>query len=281
MGGVFPVTVGILVDLFPSHQRGKLSSLIDATYFAGVVALGWAVAAVTDMDWQLLFWPIGAVFCALAASVGLITLPRHATDRPDRPASALALFAKPLRRKTIGLLAMISVNASSHQAFVGWITVYLVEIERVSIEAVAATLSAQALGSIIGCFAWGWTVDRHGRRAGGRGLMAAGLFALLFVILPGPVLTKQAAAFGFGFAFASVATIGPWLAELYPSELRAPATAIFQWGRCVSLFAPPVTGLVALHIGLPGVMALAGGGFLLAGLIWRSLPETHVRRSAE
>lgn len=281
MGGVFPVTVGILVDLFRTNQRGKLASLVDATYFSAVMALGWAAAGVADLDWQLLFWPVGATFCALGVGARLIALPPHAADRPDRPARAIALFSKPLRRRTLVLLAMISVNACAHQAFVGWLTVYLIEIDGVSREAVAATLSAQAVGSISGCFAWGWTIDRYGRRAGGRGLMAAGLFALAFVALPGPLIAKQAAAFGFGFAFASVATLGPWLAELYPPGLRAPATAIFQWGRCVSLLVPPATGLIAVQIGLPAVMALAGGGFVVAGIIWRSLPETHVRRSTK
>lgn len=275
MGAVFPLTVGIVVDLFPAGQRGRLASLVDATYFSAVIALGWAAARWAEAEWQLLFWPVGALLVTLGLAALGLALPAHPQDRPESAPRARDLFAPALRRRTIALTAMISVNACGHQAFVGWLTVYLVEIDRVSTQAVAATLTAQYAGSIAGCFAWGVVVDRFGRRAGGRGLIAAGLFAALFVFIPGPLWAKQAAAFGFGFAFAAVASIGPWLAELYPSGLRPPATSIFQWGRCLSLFAPPVTGALAGAIGLPAVMALASSAFVLSGLIWRQLPETH------
>jgi MFS family permease len=118
-------------------------------------------------------------------------------------------------------------------------------------------------------------VDKAGRRAGAFGLLAAGVFTSLFVLAPGPLLLKQAAVFGFGFGFAAVATIGPWLAELYPPGLREPATSIFQWGRTVSLAAPPLTGVLAEAIGLSAVMGLAAAAFVASGLIWRALPETH------
>ena len=170
---------------------------------------------------------------------------------------------------------MIGTNACGHQAFIGWLTLYLREVDRVSQSAVAMTLSAQYLGSIIGCFAWGFVVDHWGRRAGSIWLLAAGLFAAVFVLLPGPLLAKQAAAFGFGLSFAAVAAIGPWLAELYPAALRAPATSIFQWGRFISLIAPPATGFAAASLGLPVVMGLAAVAFIVSGMIWRALPETH------
>lgn len=275
MGAVFPVTVGIIVDLFPAGQRGRLASLVDATYFAAVVALGWAAAAWSEVDWRLLFWPAGALLAALGLGARLLTLPSHPQNRPVDAPRVRDLFSAALRRRTLALTAMVSVNACGHQAFVGWLTVYLVEVDRVSPQAVAATITAQYCGSIVGCFAWGYVIDRVGRRAGGRGLIAAGAFAALFVVVGDPLWAKQAAAFGFGFAFAAVVSIGPWLAELYPAHLRAPATSIFQWGRCLSLVAPPLTGALASAIGLPAVMAAASLAFVASGLIWRRLPETH------
>jgi len=226
MGAVFPVTVGIVVDLFPAGQRGRLASLIDATYFSAVIALGWAAAALIPVDWQLLFWPVGALLGALGLGARFLALAPHPDDRARDAPRARDLFAPALRRRTLALTAMISVNACGHQAFVGWLTVYLSEVDRVSAAGVAATLTALYAGSICGCFAWGFVVDRFGRRAGGGGLIAAGAFSALFVLLPAPLWAKQAAVFGFGFAFATVATIGPWLAELYPARLRTPATSI-------------------------------------------------------
>jgi len=275
MGGVFPVTIGIVVDLFPAGQRGRLASLVDATYFGAVIALGWAAAAWVEVDWQLLFWPAGALMAAVGVGAFALAIPDHPDDRPRHAPRVRDLFAPTLRRRTLALTAMTGANACGHQAFIGWLTVYLREVDKVSHSAVAATLSAQYLGAVLGCFAWGYIVDRFGRRTGARGLLAAGLFTALFVLLPGPLWTKQLAAFGFGFAFAAVVTIGPWLAELYPSALRAPATSIFQWGRFISLIAPPVTGFIAGWFGLPVVMGLAAFAFVASGLIWRALPETH------
>lgn len=275
MGAVFPVTVGILVDLFPLGQRGRLASVIDATYFSAVIVLGWAAALWIEVDWRLLFWPAGLAMIVIGLGALKLSLSDHADDRPHRAPLARDLFAPELRRKTLALIALVSANACGHQAFVGWLTVYLVEVGGVSSEGVAATLSAQYTGSVIGCFAWGLVVDKAGRRAGALGLMAAGVFTALFVLAPGPLIVKQAAVFGFGFGFGAVATIGPWLAELYPPALREPATSIFQWGRAVSLAAPPVTGLFAEAIGLAAVMGLAAAAFLTSGLIWRALPETH------
>lgn len=275
MGAVFPVTVGIVVDLFPAGQRGRLASLVDATYFSAVIALGWTAAAFIPLDWRLLFWPAGVLLAVLGLGGQRLSLAAHPDDRSADAPRARDLFGPSLRRRTLALTAMISVNACGHQAFVGWLTVYLGEVDRVSAAGVAATLTALYAGSISGCFAWGWVVDRCGRRAGGVGLIASGLFCALFVLLPAPLWAKQAAVFGFGFAFAAVATIGPWLAELYPARLRAPATSIFQWGRCLSLVAPPLTGLLAGAIGLGAVMGFAAVAFVLSGVIWRMLPETH------
>ncbi len=273
MGAVFPVTIGIIADLFPAAQRGRLASLIDGTYFGAVVVLGWAAAAASGIDWQRLFWPVGLAFVFLGLGAHLLPIADHRADRPIAPPRLSGLFAPGLRRRTAVLATMIAINASAHQAFSGWITVYLVEVERVSQAAVAATLTAQYAGAVAGCAAWGVAVDRYGRRAGGFGLAAAALCCMLFVAAS-PLALKQMAAFGFGFAFAAVVTIGPWLAELYPAALRAPATSIFQWGRFASLVAPPASGALAVAIGLPSVMALAGVGLLMSAWIWRQLPET-------
>jgi MFS family permease len=280
MGAVFPVTVGLIVDLFPAGQRGRLASLVDATYFFAVIVLGWAAAALVEVDWHLLFWPVGTAMALTGLAAFALDLPSHPPDRPARVPRARDLFSPQLRRQTVALTGMISANACGHQMFIGWLTVYLVEVEKVSKAAVAATLTAQYLGSIAGCVAWGFAVDRFGRRMGGRGLIAAGLFAALFVTVPGPLWTKQVAVFGFGLSFAAVVTVGPWLAELYPAALRAPATAIFQWGRFVSLMAPPLTGWFAAVFGLRAVMGAAAFAFLASGLIWRRLPETHYKAAA-
>ena len=67
------------------------------------------------------------------------------------------------------------------------------------------------------------------------------------------------------------------MAELYPDHLRSTAMSIFNWGRLISMTAPLLTGAVAGAAGLTWAMSLSGACFLIAGCLWRSLPETLVR----
>ena len=94
MGAVFPVTVGILVDLFPPGQRGRLSSVIDATYFSAVIVLGWAAAIWIEIDWRLLFWPAGMLMIVIGLGALRLSLNDHADDRPQRAPLARDLFAR-------------------------------------------------------------------------------------------------------------------------------------------------------------------------------------------
>ncbi len=201
-------------------------------------------------------------------------MPEH---RSARPQGAAALFAPGLAPRTLGLVGMITLNASGHQIFSGWLTTYLTEVQGYGEAAIAATLTAKYGGSITGCFIWGWAADRFGRRAGRFGMLAAAFCVLLFLFLPGPLWMRQLGAFLFGCGFSTIVTLGPWLAELYPPHLRASATAIFQWGRCASLLAPLASGALAAQIGLTPVMALAAAAFAGAGLLWWILPETCAR----
>ncbi len=73
---------------------------------------------------------------------------------------------------------------------------------------------------------------------------------------------------------------GPWLAELYPPHLRSTASSIFNWGRLVSFFAPLITGAVAGRFGFRAAMLLGAVTFVVAALIWLSLPETLCRQPA-
>ena len=107
-------------------------------------------------------------------------------------------------------------------------------------------------------------------------LAAAGAAAAFLSFPPSLVLLGMAAAI-FGIAFAAIVSIGPWLAELYPPPLRTAATALFQWGRFVSLLAPLVTGGIAAQVGLGAAMGVSVGLFLIAALLWSRLPETLVR----
>lgn len=281
-GAVFPLTIGLIADLFERRYRGRLASLIDGTYFAAVVALGLVAGQVGIAGWRSLLW-LGGVPPLLFAAAAYRCIPEYVAHGVTVPAgtaraSITHLFGRAYRSRTLALSTMMGANACGSQAFSGWLTTYLYEVAHFSGYVVGAIVACQFFGSMTGCIGWGWMIDRFGRRVGAAGLLASGVTVAVFLLAPpSPVLLAMLAGV-FGLAFSAVVSLGPWLVELYPPELRTAATSMFQWGRFISLLAPVVTGSLAVHWGLPAAMGLSVAAFVLAAAIWWRLPETLVRR---
>lgn len=85
--------------------------------------------------------------------------------------------------------------------------------------------------------------------------------------------------FAYGFGLVCTGIWGPYFAELYPENLRATAASIFGWGRIVSLFGALISGAIADNFGLQIAMLTGSVVFVVATLIWWSLPETLSPRS--
>ena len=276
-GAVFPLTIGLIVELFDGRVRGRLASLIDGTFFFAVVVLGLVSGQAGISGWRTMLW-LGGIPPLLFALAAYRLIPEYARvaphDATGRRASVTSLFAAPYRLRTFALSAMMGANACGHQAFSGWLTTYLYEVAHLSGPEVGAIVASQFIGSATGCAAWGWAIDRYGRRAGALGLINAALAVSAFLLSPvSPVLLAMFAA-GFGVTFAAVVSIGPWLAELYPASLLTAATSMFQWGRFISLVVPPLTGALAASWGLPVAMGTAIAAFIVSSIIWSRMPET-------
>ena len=200
--------------------------------------------------------------------------------RPTRPTcwpsklSVLELFRPGVRRQTLLLVAMTGLNFFAYQAFSGWATTYLRDERGFSGADIGSAVGWQFLGAALGGFFWGWVGDRFGRRFAALGFVLAAVLVLVYLFAPLTVTTLEIVAFCYGLVLSSSVVWGPWLAELYPSHLRSTAASIFNWGRIISFIAPIVTAWLAHSVGLQGVMAIATPCFLVAALIWFSLPET-------
>lgn len=277
-GAVFPLTMGLIAELFASRVRGRLASLIDGTFFVAVVALGLASGQVGlgGWKWMLILGGIPPIIFALAAYRLIPEYTTHAAHEivPRVRASVSELFTATYRRRTFALSVMMGANACGHQAFSGWLTTYLYEVAQFSGPHVGAVVACQFIGSATGCIGWGLAVDRYGRRAGSVGLLTAGVAVAAFLMSPTSPVILGAMAAMFGLAFAAVVSIGPWLAELYPPAMRTAATSMFQWGRFISLIIPPLTGSLAAHWGLSAAMGIAVIALSISATIWSRLPET-------
>jgi len=289
MGAMFPIAVGIYSGLFASTSRGVVAGFVMGTYNIAVAVLSFVAGQViaAGIDWRVLLY-IGIVPVVGAGFAYLIIpddrrLIAWGTDASTRRTASkfpiTELFAPAVRRQTLALVAMTGLNFFAYQAFTGWASTYLKDVRHLSPSLIGSVLAFQFIASAGGGFAWGWISDRIGRRMAASGFIAAALIipVYLFVPLSNPMFV--ALGFTYGFMLSSSTVWGPWLSELYPPHLRSTAASIFNWGRIISIMAPPITAALVPVWGMAPVMLLGCGAFVLAALIWLSQPETLTRQA--
>lgn len=288
LGGVFPVAVSIYTALFDRRLCGKLAGFYNGTFNGSIVAIGFIVSTF-GTDWRSLLL-IGAAIPLVMAPLAFLlvpddrkTIPYGITQLapPPRKLPAMELFTPALRRRTLLIALMVGLNFFAYQAFAGWQSTYLQETMGFSSEIAKRLLAWQFTATIIGGFFWGWVADRFGRRANALGFILAVIMIAVYLTVADSEKELLYVGFVFGLMLPASVVWGPWLAEMYPAHLRSTATSIFNWGRIISLFSPPITAAVAENFGLGAAMALGGVSWFLSALVWRALPETLDRTSEE
>ncbi len=290
LGAMFPITVGIYSGLFASGTRGTVAGFVLGIYNIAVAVLSFVSGQViaAGYDWRTMLYA-GAVPLAAALFAPLFVpddkrLVPWGVD-PDAPVVAARrlpiteLFEPVVRRQTLMLVAMTGLNFFAYQAFTGWATTYLKEVRLVPPDVVGTVLAFQFIAAALGGFAWGWLSDRLGRRIGAFGFIAAALIIPVYLFVPLSPVLFTALGFSYGFMLSASAVWGPWFSELYPPHLRSTAASIYNWGRIISITAPPITGALVPIWGMAPVMLIGCAAFALAAMVWLALPET-LRRTA-
>ena len=279
-GGVFPVGVGVYVNLFHARVRGRLAGTLNAFFSGSIVMLGLALSLTVKHDWRLLLW-MGGLPPLILAPIMFITIPagidRGAPIAGRRKLPIAELFHPSLRRQTILLATMTGLNFFGYQAYSGWLTTYLTSTRGLTAAVAGGLVAWQFAGNVCGGFFWGWAADRFGRRFNALGFLIASAAIAIFLLSPTNLPLLRGIGFIYGGTLCASVVWGPWLAELYPAHLKATAASIFNWGRVISFFAPLITAGIAGHFGLAAAMFSASVSFSVAACIWLMQPETLVK----
>ncbi|MGU3189632.1 MFS transporter [Vibrio cholerae] len=295
LGGYFTVAVSLMIGLFTPTVRGKLTAFASSMFSVALMVMGAYAAFISSIDapWESLMW-VGGIPPLAAAFAMVFVLPSDknviAYGEEDSSANTgqntLAkkgswgeMLSKPYRLLTITCLLLAGLNFYGFQFFSGFVTTYLKEVRQFDGATIGVIFSISAFGSLFGAWVWGAVADKFGRKVNAFGFILAGIMASIFFIAPSDLMIgslNMLAILGliYNFGLSSSAVWGDYFSELFPAHLRSYGAALFHGGRIIGMWAPMVLIFIKERTDLQTAMWGSPIVWIVAGLLWLSLPET-------
>ncbi|XDF77223.1 MFS transporter [Aliivibrio fischeri] len=295
LGGYFTVAVSLMIGLFTPTVRGKLTAFASSMFSVALMAMGAYAAFISSIDapWQSLMW-VGGIPPLVAAALMVFILPSdkkviaygeedqaeaEASNAPSKKGSWGEMLSAPYRKLTITCLLLAGLNFYGYQFFSGFVTTYLKEVRQFDGATIGIIFSISAFGSLFGAWVWGAIADKYGRKVNAFGFILAGVMASVFFVAPSDVMIgslNMLAILGliYNFGLSASAVWGGYFSELFPAHLRSFGAALFHGGRIIGMWAPMVLVFIQEHSDLATAMWGSPIVWIVAGLLWLSLPET-------
>ncbi|MDC5853872.1 MFS transporter [Vibrio europaeus] len=296
LGGYFTVAVSMMIGLFKPTVRGKLTAFASSMFSVALMAMGAYAAFISSIDapWQSLMW-VGGVPPLAAAAIMIFILPSdkkviaygeeeqqqasESSTEEVKTGSWGEMLSKPYRMITITCLLLAGLNFYGYQFFSGFVTTYLKEVRQFDGSTIGLIFSISAFGSLFGAWVWGAIADKYGRKVNAFGFILAGIMVSIFFVAPSDVMIgslNMLALLGliYNFGLSASAVWGGYFSELFPPHLRSFGAALFHGGRIIGMFAPMVLIFIQERTDLQTAMWGSPIVWIVAGLLWLSLPET-------
>ncbi|MDE1329216.1 MFS transporter [Vibrio aestuarianus] len=295
LGGYFTVAVSLMIGLFTPTVRGKLTAFASSMFSVALMAMGAYAALISSIDapWQSLMW-VGGIPPLVAAALMIFILPSdkkviaygeedqaaaEASNVPVKKGSWGEMLSGPYRKLTITCLLLAGLNFYGYQFFSGFVTTYLKEVRQFDGATIGIIFSISAFGSLFGAWVWGAIADKYGRKVNAFGFILAGVMASVFFVAPNDVMIgslNMLAILGliYNFGLSASAVWGGYFSELFPAHLRSFGAALFHGGRIIGMWAPMVLVFIQERSDLETAMWGSPIVWIVAGLLWLSLPET-------
>lgn len=295
LGGYFTVAVSLMIGLFTPTVRGKLTAFASSMFSVALMVMGAYAAFISSIDapWESLMW-VGGIPPLAAAFAMVFVLPSDKNviaygeedssantgqNTPAKKGSWGEMLSKPYRLLTITCLLLAGLNFYGFQFFSGFVTTYLKEVRQFDGATIGVIFSISAFGSLFGAWVWGAVADKFGRKVNAFGFILAGIMASIFFIAPSDLMIGSLnilAILGliYNFGLSSSAVWGGYFSELFPAHLRSYGAALFHGGRIIGMWAPMVLIFIKERTDLQTAMWGSPIVWIVAGLLWLSLPET-------
>lgn len=284
LGGYMTVAVCAMLSLFPPNICGRLMAVCNSMFAVAVVFWGGAASFFGEQSWELTVLLGGAptLFCGLLM---LVLVPddkkiiaygeEHFATAASMPKAKWSEMVSGAHAKfTVICLSIAGLNFLGYQAFTGFMTLYLKELDGFEPEKIGMQVALQGVGALFGGLIWGYIADKYGRKVNLIGFFFTAVAVILYLSAGPNPAALGLIVFIYGFMVSCTYSWGVYFTELFPIHLRPMGASLFHGGLVISLFAPSIVAYIAESYGLVTGMLLAPIAFIVGALLWMMLPET-------
>ncbi|WP_149538017.1 MFS transporter [Siccirubricoccus phaeus] len=286
----------LMGEVIRDKYRGRAVGLVQSGW-----ALGWGAAALLytvifallpdATAWKVMFW-IG-----LAPALLVFYVRKH-VDEPEvftaRQRSAapggspfgqlFAVLRPPYLGTTLKVALMVTGAQGGSYALSVWLPTFLRTERQLSVLNTGSYLLVHILGAWIGFLAGAYLADAIGRkRTFLISAIGSAISVVAYVTLPisNELMLVLAAPLGF-ILYMMFSAMGPFMTELYPTEVRGTGQGFcYNVGRAFGALFPAMVGFLSQKLPLGtaiAIFAFAAYGVMVIGLLL--LPETRGRQVA-
>ncbi|WP_326566461.1 MFS transporter [Amycolatopsis rhabdoformis] len=284
-GGEWAVGAALVAEYCSARYRGRTVAFVQSAWAVGwglLVIVYTVLFSVLDdaIAWRVLFW-VGVLPALLVLWVRRsVSDAEHVTERRTKTkvrGSLAGIFRGGLLRTTLFAALLATGVQGGYYTLFTWLPNYLKSSRGLDVVGTGGYFALLIPGAFIGYICGGYLADLLGRKRTFLlfSVLSAALI-VLFVQLPyGANGLMLLISFPLGFSTSAIFSgFGAYLAELYPTEVRATGQGFtYNFGRAVGAAFPAVVGFM----GAGGAIALGAVGYLIAALALLGLPETRGR----
>ena len=279
LGAEWAIGGTLLAEFTPADRRGKANAWMQSGWPIGyAIALGFQALLVPLFGWRAMFFAgTSALLVAAYIQWFVPESPVWLRAQDDRRSGRVIaqtraprmtdLFRGANLRNFVYASVICSAALAAYWALNTWLPTLLTKERGLNMKQMTGMLFALQVTCLVGYAIGGAIADKIGKRALiiGSALLSAISFYVWIGIQTGPAVFFALAIVHYLVASAFWATLASFLAEQFPTSIRAlGVSSSYSTGRVFSLLVPIGLGAVAMHTGLMAAIVFAAVFYLIA-----------------